>query len=94
MADVLVYERSSPITGGRLANVLVAVNDRYDAGTQTRTVQTSFPDGTRLHELTGNAADPDVDPSNTIDEVLSVAAGGWDEDQRHGFHRRSLHTDQ
>ncbi len=71
--DVLVWERRSP---NGAANVLVAVNDRYDSGTQSRNVQTAFAPGTRLHELTGNAADPAVDTSNTIPELLIVDGTG------------------
>ncbi len=77
MNDVLIFERASPIGGGaRVGNVLVGVNDRYDAGTQTRNVLTSFSPGTRLHELTGNSANPTVDPSGTIPELLVVNGSG------------------
>ena len=73
LADVLVFERRSPkLGGGWSANLLVGVNDRYDAGVQTRDVATSFAPGTRLHELTGNAADPLVDPGGQVPEVLVV----------------------
>ncbi len=74
--DVIIYERSVPFGGGRDASLLVAANDRYDAGFDTRTVTTSFPAGTRLHELTGNAANPAVDPGNTVPEVITVGPGG------------------
>ncbi len=70
--DVLVYERAF---NGQ-ANCLVAVNDRFDAGTLSVTVNTQYPQGTRLHEMTGNAADPSVDGSNTIPELIVVGAGG------------------
>ncbi len=71
--DVLVFERRKSLGGGQFsANVLVGVNDRYDSGVQTRNVLTSFTSGTRLHEQTGNAADPQVDPGNVIPEVLIV----------------------
>lgn len=76
-SDVLVFQRRTPVGGGSfVANVLVACNDRYDSGTQSRTVTTSFPQGLRLHELTGNAGDPTVDPFSTIPEVITVGAGG------------------
>lgn len=74
LADVLVFERRTPTGSGPVGNVLVAVNDRQDAGGQFRSVQTSFAPGTRLHELTGNAADPVVDPTGVIPEVLVVDA--------------------
>ncbi|MFG0326705.1 MAG: GC-type dockerin domain-anchored protein [Phycisphaerales bacterium JB037] len=70
--DVLVFEMAGFGGSGTQGNVLVAANDRYDAGTDTRNVVTSFPPGTRLHEQTGNAADPLVDPAGTIPEVLVV----------------------
>ena len=70
--DVLIYERVSNNVG----NLLVGVNDRYDAGLDTRNVQTAFAPGTRLHELTGNAADPAIDPTNAIPEVLVVDSSG------------------
>lgn len=73
-ADVLVFERRSNIGGGTLdGNCLVAVNDRYDSGTDTRFVRTSFPSGTRLIELTGNAADAAVNGGGTIPTVLTTA---------------------
>ena len=71
-SDVLVFERSF---NGQ-ANCLVAVNDRFDAGTNSVTVTTSYPQGTRLHEMTGNAADPAVDPTNIIPELIIVGPGG------------------
>ena len=67
-ADILVFERDN--------TCLVGLSDRADAGYDTRTVATNFAAGTRLHELTGNAADPTVDPNNDIAEVITVAAGG------------------
>lgn len=72
VSDVLVFERAA----NGFANVLTAVNDRFDAGFQTITVNTSYSQGTRLHEMTGNAADPIVDPNNDIPELIIVGAGG------------------
>lgn len=75
--DVMVFERRKNLGGGSYSsNLLVGVNDRYDSGVQTRTVQTSFPPGTRLHELTGNAEDPSIDPSGQIPAVLTTGANG------------------
>lgn len=71
--DVMVFERRK---SGGPANVLVGVSDRRDAGFQTRNVVTNFPVGTRLHEQTGNAADPAIDPTNQIPEVITVGANG------------------
>jgi len=85
-ADVLIFERRKFVSFGTYTvNCLVATNDRNDAGTDARFVRTTFPTGTRLIELTGNAADPTVDPTNSIPEVLTTAdftqngntTGGW-----------------
>jgi hypothetical protein len=75
LADVVVFERRKNQGGGSYsANVLVGVNDRFDAGVQQRSVLTSFPAGTRLQELTGAAGDPQIDPGNQIPAVLTVGA--------------------
>lgn len=66
--DVLVYERNN--------SCLVALNDRRDGGYDARTVQTNFPSGTRLRELTGTAADSTVDPNNDIYDVVTVNSSG------------------
>ncbi len=73
-SDVLIFERASfnASLGAFEANVLVGVNDRLDAGFDERSVLTSFRPGTRLIELTGNAASPTVDPSAQIADVLIV----------------------
>lgn len=73
MDDVLVFTRRTP---GGPDNLLVALNDREDAGYDVRNVATAFPSGTRLHELTGNAADPVVDATNVIPDILLVDAVG------------------
>ncbi len=70
--DVLIFERAGSGLGGTQANLLVALNDRRDTGFDTRNVQTSFAPATRLHELTGNAANPQVDPGGDIPELLIV----------------------
>lgn len=70
--DVMVFERAF---NGQ-ANSVTAVNDRFDAGFQTVTVSTSYPQGTRIHEMTGNAADPAVDPGGDIPETIIVGSGG------------------
>jgi len=74
ISDVLVFTRRTP---NSVDNLLIALNDREDNNNvETRNVQTTFPAGTRLHELTGNAADPAVDPSNLVPETLVVGADG------------------
>ena len=70
--DVYVYERAL----NNRANCLVACNDRFDTGVDNVTVTTRYPAGTRLHELTGNAASSVVDPTNAVPDVLTVGAGG------------------
>ncbi|CAN5684590.1 hypothetical protein BH11PLA1_BH11PLA1_02130 [soil metagenome] len=79
--DVLVFERSNYNAGlaasnqigvNAAASVLVGVNDSYAPGVMFRSVQTSFPVGTRLHELTGAWTDPVVNASNQISELLVV----------------------
>ncbi len=72
VSDVLVFQRAF----NNLANCLVAVNDRWDAGTVSVTVNTAYPQGTRLHEMTGNAADPEVDPADAVPELIVVGPGG------------------
>lgn len=68
--DVLVFTRRMP---AGTDNLLIAVNDReVSLEVQTRNVATTFPEGTRLHELTGNAANTIVDPADVIPEVLLV----------------------
>jgi glycosidase len=63
--ETLVYEREGA--------AVVALSNRLDNGSDLFTgVQTSFAPGQRLIELTGNAADATIDPTNQIDEVLVV----------------------
>jgi alpha-amylase len=67
--ETLIYEREN--------SAIVALSNRLDSGSDTFTnVQTSFAPGTRLIELTGNAADSTVDPQNQVPEVLVVDATG------------------
>ncbi len=74
--DVVVFERARNNSGTFSANVLVGVNDRYDGGVDSRTVTTSFPQGTILREMTGNSEDPVVDSGNNIPKSIVVGAGG------------------
>ncbi len=67
-ANVYVFERNG--------NCVVGVNDTYASGYDSRTFNTAFAQGTRLHELTGNATDPEVDPANDIFDMVTVGAGG------------------
>ena len=64
-----VYERSK--------SAIVGLNSRNDAVVEQRNgVQTDFAANTVLVELTGNAADPTVDPTNTIPEAIRVDGAG------------------
>jgi glycosidase len=73
-SDVMIFERRQGSSGR--GNVVVGVNDRYDAGFDTRTVGVGFPPGTVLVELTGNADDPQVDPGGDIPSTITVGASG------------------
>ncbi|MFN4243764.1 MAG: hypothetical protein ACK4PI_11075 [Tepidisphaerales bacterium] len=62
--ETIVIERENSLVAG--------LSNRLDAGYDARTVMTAFAPGTPLLELTGNAADPAVDPFNDIPELLIV----------------------
>jgi alpha-amylase len=66
--ETLVYERDK--------SAVVALNNRGDNGFDARTVQTNFLPGTRLIEMTGNAADASVDPTNAIADFVVVDGTG------------------
>jgi hypothetical protein len=63
-----VYERDD--------SMLVALSNRLDSGYDSRTVHTDFAPGTPLIELTGNAADPHIDPDQALPALLVVNADG------------------
>jgi alpha-amylase len=65
--DVFVYERDN--------SLLVGLNDRGDAGYDTRTVPTNFRNVT-LVELTGNAADPVVNANHDIFSTITIGGDG------------------
>ncbi|MEQ8848741.1 hypothetical protein [Botrimarina sp.] len=68
-SNFYAYERSR--------SAIVGLNSRNDSVALRRNgVQTDFAPGTILVELTGNAADPAVDPSGDIPESLVVGPGG------------------
>lgn len=66
--EMLIYERE--------ASALVVLSNRLDGGFDSRTVQTGFAPGTPLVELTGNAADPAIDPFGDFPEVIVVNGDG------------------
>lgn len=68
-SNIYIYERSN--------SALVGLNSRNDSVIETRSgVQTDFAPGTILVELTGNATDAVVDPSNAIPDAIKVNAAG------------------
>jgi len=68
-SNIYVYERSK--------SAVVGLSSRTDAVVETRTgVQTDFDPGLILVELTGNAADPAVDPGGVIPETVKVNGAG------------------
>jgi alpha-amylase len=64
----LVYERDK--------SAVVGLSNRTDNGFDTVTVQTNFGAGTRLLEMTGNATDATVDPTNVIADYVVVSPTG------------------
>lgn len=61
----------------RVSSAITLLSNRGDGGFDSRTLNNvGFAPGTHLIELTGNAADPTVDPRNDIPEVVTVGQGG------------------
>jgi alpha-amylase len=80
-SDVLVFERrtrTGPGTNDYSSNMIGGATDNWStaAAFDERTVASNFPAGTRLIELTGNAANPLADPGNQVPEVIIVQANG------------------
>lgn len=68
-SNVYIYERNN--------SALVGLNSRVDGVVETRIgVQTGFAPGTILVELTGNATDATVDPTDAIPDAIKVNASG------------------
>jgi alpha-amylase len=68
-SNIYIYEREN--------SAVVGLNSRNDSFVETRNgVQTGFASGTILVELTGNAADPTVDPGNVIPQTVKVNGSG------------------
>jgi len=68
-SNIYVYERGK--------SAVVGLNSRVDTFIETRSgVQTEFDPGTRLVELTGNADDPVIDPSDNIPSTIVVDGSG------------------
>ncbi|MGO8900993.1 MAG: hypothetical protein ACLQU5_21960 [Isosphaeraceae bacterium] len=60
----------------RESSAVVLLSNRLDAGFDSRTLKVAFAPGTPLVELTGNAADPVIDPHNDLPEVVVVNGDG------------------
>lgn len=68
-SNVYVYERQNA--------AVVGLSSRNDGFVESRSgVSTGFAPGTVLVELTGNAADPSVDPGGNVPETIRVGASG------------------
>ncbi len=73
-ADVLAIERGSDV-----ASALFLVNDSYANGTQFRSLDTTFPAGTRLMELTGTWNDTGPEGANlggSVQRIITVDGTG------------------
>jgi hypothetical protein len=68
-SNIYIYERGNAAIIGLSSHVSNVIETRNG-------VQTEFAPGTRLVELTGNAADPVVDPGNAIPETVLVDGTG------------------
>jgi hypothetical protein len=66
--ETLIFERDN--------SLLFAGSNRLDSGYDSRTVQTDFSPGTPLIDLTGNAANPTLDPNGDIPSLLVVNSDG------------------
>lgn len=62
--ELFAYERSG--------SAVMLLSNRTDAGYDSRTILTDFAAGTRLIELTGNAASTSADPNHDIPELVTV----------------------
>jgi len=74
-ADVLALER----TNGVAANVLALLNDSYASGFQARSLDTTFPGGSRLMELTGVWTDTGASGANlggNVPQFITLDASG------------------
>ncbi len=71
-SNVYAYEREGSMLVGLSSDTTGAGITSFDE----RTMGSSFAPGTRLIELTGNAADSEVDPLGQIPELVTVGSGG------------------
>ncbi|MFM8498300.1 MAG: hypothetical protein ACKOEM_22690, partial [Planctomycetia bacterium] len=71
-SNVYAYERQGSMLVGLSSDTTGSGVTSFDE----RTTGSSFSPGTRLIELTGNAADPAFDPLGQIPELVTVGTGG------------------
>jgi len=71
-SNVYAYERQGSMMVGLSSDTSGQGVTSFDQ----RTMGSAFASGTRLVELTGNAADPEVDPLGQIPELVTVGSGG------------------
>ena len=71
-SNVYAYEREGSMLVGLSSDTTGSGATSFDE----RTMGSSFAPGTRLVELTGNAANPEVDPLGQIPELVTVGDGG------------------
>jgi alpha-amylase len=76
--EVMIFERATAIASTTDGNCLVGCNRSYQSGVTNydqRTFNTSFPQGTRLVEYTGNWNNPAY-PAGTIPQYIDVGVNG------------------
>ena len=71
-SNLYAYERAGSMLVGLSSDTTGGGVTSFDE----RTMGSGFAPGTRLIELTGNAADPEVDPLGQIPELVTVGDGG------------------
>src|SRR5690606_28218493 len=54
----------------RQGSAVILLSNRLDSGFDSRTLDVSFQPGTFLIELTGNASDPAVDPTDDLPALV------------------------
>ena len=60
----------------RRGSAILLMNNRLDPGFDSRTLQVALAPGTPLLELTGNAADPKIDPNDDLPDLVVVKPDG------------------
>ncbi|MGO8903605.1 MAG: hypothetical protein ACLQU5_35470 [Isosphaeraceae bacterium] len=60
----------------RRGSAVLLMNNRLDPGFDSRSLQVALAPGTPLLELTGNAANPKIDPNNDLPDLVVVKPDG------------------